>query len=231
MMMPWKTASQSLFVRLEAYNQSPYDRFFHFNPYLNRVVHQHVTLADFSALPESAMGLAICTFARNPYDRAYSGFRQLQKDLAEQWDATYPEPWIRDLVRKQLTENRLQLEKADYDFDRWVDGLTEDQVLEAGRNSNFVLHPVHYWSHVAGEQRATFIGRVENFEEDFLRLLDMLDIPPEGIEARNSNVDEEAPTAISAYKYPSRMSGRSIDKINALFASDFELFDYERLRS
>lgn len=79
-------------VRLEEYNDSPYDRFFYFNSYLNRIVHQHIICADFACLPESKLGYFTASFVRNPYDRVYSGFRQLQKDLREQPHAIYAEP-------------------------------------------------------------------------------------------------------------------------------------------
>src|ERR1700712_6004726 len=117
MFLPWKTASQTMVLRLQAFNESPYDRFFHFNPYLNRVVHQHMTCADYVCLPESSRGYFAASFVRNPYDRAYSGFRQLLKDIQQQPNATYPEEWIRNLVREQLDENLAQLRQANFQFD------------------------------------------------------------------------------------------------------------------
>ena len=39
MFLPWKTASQTIALRLQPYNESPYGRFFYFNSHLNRVVH------------------------------------------------------------------------------------------------------------------------------------------------------------------------------------------------
>ena len=106
---PWKTASSTLGLRFRSYDQSPYPRFFYFNPHLNRVVHQHLTLADFRLLPESRLGYMTASFVRNPYDRAYSGFIQLQRDIAEQPRAVYPSEWIKELVRAQLAENAQRL--------------------------------------------------------------------------------------------------------------------------
>src|SRR5438309_1462874 len=97
----WKTASQTIHHRLSAYNESPYSAFFYFNPYLNRVVHQHITCSDFLCLPESKMSYYMASFVRNPYDRTYSGFLQLQRDIEIQPHATFPAPWIRDLVMDQ----------------------------------------------------------------------------------------------------------------------------------
>ncbi|HYZ61659.1 MAG TPA: sulfotransferase family 2 domain-containing protein [Acetobacteraceae bacterium] len=228
MLAPWKTASSTLHERLVPYNESIYSRFYYFSPFLNRVVHQHITCTEFAAYPESTRDYLVASFVRNPYDRVYSGFIQLQRDIREQPDAPFPAEWVRALVVRQLTENLDQLRRADFDFDRWVDSVTEYQVFEVGRNSSFPLHPGHYWTHVVGQEYARFIGRVESFEADLDRFCREVGI--EVPERRNQNVSEGGlGRSNGAYRYASRMARRSIDKINALFEQDFDLFGYERL--
>jgi hypothetical protein len=232
MYLPWKTASQSMVVRLEGYNDSPYDRFFYFNSYLNRVVHQHIICADFACLPESRLGYFTASFVRNPYDRVYSGFRQLQKDLREQPHTVFSKSWIKDLVMKQLTDNFEQLSRAQFRFDEWLAMVSEDQIYEAGRNSNFPLHPSHYWTHLGGNQVVDFVGKVEDFETDFQDFLGRVGITE--VQRRNSNVVELAGDAANnpfGYRYISRMNKDSLDKINQLFKRDFDLFGYEQIRS
>lgn len=229
---PWKTASSTINVRLLAYNECPYSGFYDFNPHLNRVVHQHLTCAEFAALPESRLGYFGASFVRNPYDRVYSGFQQLQKDLLMQPKATYPQDWIRDLVMGQLIKNFEQLCKAQFDFDRWFALVDDHQVFEVGQNTSFPLHPAHYWTHVAGRQTVEFIGRVENFETDFDALCGRLNL--DGVGRTNANVDHDHDPGADAappsgYRYPGRMSRRSIDKINRLFDADFALFGYDRI--
>jgi hypothetical protein len=225
---PWKTASQTVHARLGSYDESPYDGFFYFNEHLKRVVHQHITLADFSVLPESRLGYRVAAFVRNPYDRAYSGFRQLQKDLEVQPTLPFPSPWIGRLVMAQLAENAAGLLRARLDFDTWLAELDEGLILEAGRNTNFPLHPAHYWTHAAGEQAVGFLGRVERFEEDFRALCRWLEI--EADSAVNVNVDAgDAELATGGYRYAGRMHPSSIRRIEELFAADFDLFGYERL--
>ena len=51
MLEAWKTASQTLRARLRDHNESQYPGFFHFNPHLNRVVHQHITRAELQCDP------------------------------------------------------------------------------------------------------------------------------------------------------------------------------------
>lgn len=226
---PWKTASSTVSARLGASYESPYSRFYDFNPFLNRIVHQHLTYADFCALPESRLGYAVASFVRNPYDRAYSGFIQLQRDQLNQPGAAYPAPWVRDLVLRQLAENAEQLTAAAGDFDRWMALVEEWQVYEAGRNTSFPLHPAHYWTHADGRRAAVnFVGRVEEFEADFARLRQQFDLGDTGADNANVTVDPSQ-TGLFGYKYPHLMSAESIDRIEELFHDDFSLFGYERV--
>jgi len=230
MFLPWKTASQTMVLRLEPFNESPYSAFFYFNSYLHRVVHQHLTCAEFVCLPESRLGYFMASFVRNPYDRVYSGFHQLQKDIREQPRCEYPNAWIRDLVMRQLTDNFSQLCQAGFQFDRWLALVGDEQIHDIGRNSNFPLHPSHYWTHVAEQQTVDFVGRVERFEPDFQEFLSRVGVAP--MEPRNANVvNLEGASASNpfGYRYLDRMNSRSIDRINRLFERDFDIFGYERV--
>ena len=228
MFAPWKTASTTLHTRLNPFNESPYDRFFHFCPFLNRVVHQHITCAEFLAYPESRRDFLVGSFIRNPYDRAYSGFVQLQSDAQAMMKMPFPAEWIRSLVKKQISENLLQLYRAEFDFSAWMMSVAEEQVFEVGRNTNFPLHPSHYWTHVGGRQYASFIGRIETFEQDLDEFCAQVGIE---IPARmNENVRTEAAASPARqYRYTERMSREAIDKINFLFDEDFKLFGYDKI--
>lgn len=227
-MSPWKTASSTCHDTLESYNESSYDRFFEFNPYFNRVVHQHLTLAELLALPEGQMGYKIGAFVRNPYDRAYSGFIQIQHDYNNQPTAQFQASWIRDLVCQQISENMSRVIQSGFDFNEWIEILPDYEVFDVGRNTNMVLHPAHYWTHVNGRQRADFIGKVEDFENDFGRFCEFVEIEPPAIVS--SNIAEPAFNRSSGgTKYGSRMSRRALDRLNELFHADFDLFGYERL--
>lgn len=225
---PWKSATSTIRTRLGGHCESSYSPYYHFNPVLGRVVHQHMTYADFAALPEAGMGYRTAAFVRNPYDRVYSGFRQLQKDLREQPHADFPDPEVRRLVMWQLSSNLAQLRAAGFAFEAWLDLLEERQVLDAGHNSSFPLHPAHYWTHHDGRRAVDFIGRVESFEADFDRLCTMLDVRAES--RQNANVDaseDELAGDGRGYRYLDRISPRGRRRINELFRGDFELFGYE----
>lgn len=224
---PWKTASSTMALRLAPFNESPYSPFYHFSPHLNRVVHQHVTYADYAAMPEARLGLFTAAFIRNPYDRVYSGFREMQRAVLSHPRAEYPDSWIRDLVVKQVCEHFAKLCNASFDFDRWLGGVNEFEIFEAGRNTTFPLHPAHYWTHSNGRQKVDFVGRVESFEADFDRLCGHIGITVTSRE--NANVDVNPALTGANYKSAGLMSAASIARINELFREDFELFGYERL--
>lgn len=228
LLAPWKTASSTCHRTLEDYNESPYSRFFHWNPTLARVVHQHLTLADLLALPEGKLNYRRIAFVRNPYDRAYSGFLQLKRDADNHPTFDYSPPWVGNLVRAQVAENLSRLVAAGYQFDRWIELLPDYEIFEPGRNTNMVLHPAHYWTHIAGEIGVDFVGKVEDFDTDFKRFCEHVGIPTPPIET--ANVSDVADDLDGSYsKYSKRMSRRSLDRINELFSADFEYFGYEKL--
>ena len=215
-------------ARLGAYCKSPYSVFYDHNPHLNRVVHQHMTYADFSALPESRLGYFTAAFVRNPYDRVYSGFRQLQKDLSKQPFRQFTQPAVKAQVMKQLAANYAQLSKAGFEFNAWLRLVEDRQIYDSALNSSFPLYPAHYWTHRGGERAVDFIGRVEQFEGDFAALCSQLGI--EKIARINDNVDSNpAQAGLNAYKHTRHMDAGSIAIINRLFEDDFELFGYARL--
>lgn len=229
MLTPWKAASQTLQARLKSYDEGTYPKFYYFNPHLNRVVHQHITCADLASLPEGRLGYFVGAFVRNPYDRAYSGFWQLQRGMVEQQKWSYPAPWIGDLVRKQWSDLYSQFCRAEFEFDKWIRIIGDEQIYEIGTNSSFNLHPAHYWTHLAGEKIADFVGKIETFDSDFQRFISDVGIGP--VETINVNVVDlkgDAESNPFGYKYVNRMNSASRSRINDLFDRDFELFGYEK---
>jgi hypothetical protein len=228
MLAPWKTASSTAHVRLASFNESPYDRSFHFNPHIQRVVHQHITYTDFTLLPESRSGYFTAAFVRNPYDRVFSGFVQLQRDAQNQPGQSFPKPWIRDLVMRQIADNFSQLVRAEFDFNRWFGLIEEHQIYETGRNSSFPLHPAHYWTGAQSETLVDFVGKTENFEIDLTNFCDAVSITQDNKESSNVSSDSNTKVDTSYPKYLGKMTTATISKINSIFAKDFELFGYKK---
>ncbi len=227
---PWKTASSTCNKRLIDYNESVYDGFFYFNKHIRRVVHQHITISEFLSLPESELDYFKASFVRNPYDRAYSGFLQLQRDIVSQPTAHYTDEWIRDLVKTQLVENIERIIESEYDFNKWILSLPEYEIYDVGRNTNMPLYPAYYWTHHRDKQYVDFIGKVESFERDFDRFCDEVGIDYKSEESANiTNIHSNKSEDCGQYRYTSRMSRSAIARINDLFSQDFLLFGYERI--
>lgn len=227
---PWKAANSAMRTRLGPFCNSPYPIFPDFNPHLARIATRHMTRADFEALPESRLGYFSAAFVRNPYDRAYSCFRQSHRDMKVLQHMPYAEPWIRDYVLKFLGEIERQLTRSSFDFDNWIASLDVCQVRDAGRNICFPLHPAHYWTHLNGVRAVDFIGKVENFENDFVSLCARLGIESPG--RTGIDVGDAAtslPHPAGYYKYVHLMKPVTLARIGDLFHEDFALFDYPRI--
>ena len=228
-LLPWKTASQTVRARLAETAASPYPHFYAFNPALHRVVHQHLTLTDFLALPEAQLGYRLAAFVRNPYDRVVSGFTQMIRDANWQPRAAFPADWIRDWVTERIAANMTGAIAAGYDASRWIETLPAHKVWNAGQDCTLPLHPAHCWTHRAGRPSLDFVGRVESFEADFARLCAAFGLT--AANDRNENVSAELNAAPDAngYRYADRLTPAARRRINELFAGDFEAFGYARL--
>ena len=229
MLLPWKTASQTIRARLVNDGVAPYPVFHAFNPALGRVASQHLTMADFAALPEAALGYRMAVFIRNPYDRVVSGFAQFLRDTQWQPGAQFPEPWIRDMVLAGLAANLALINACGRDINACVERLPEQKVRDACRDCTLPLHPVCYWTHRQGRLAADFVGKVETFEVDFGRLCAAYSLRP--VHAKNENEAPALPARPDAhgYRYAHLLSPGSIRRINQLFAQDFDAFEYIRL--
>ena len=225
MLAPWKTASTTTHKLLGQYNQSPYSRFYAFNPFLQRVVTQHLTYADFQGLPESRLGYFTGSFVRNPYDRVFSAFVQVQRAIDKQPAEIFPEPGLRALVMSQLDGVSNQLVAGDFDFDKWWALVEEHQVHIVG-NTSFPLHPAHYWTGGPGQPQVDFVGKVERYEDDIAAFSARVGIPPPA-ERIVANATDKRAVGAAGYRYAERMSPASRSKIEELFKADFELFGYE----
>ncbi len=80
-------------LRLQPFNESPYDLFFYFNTYLNRIVHQHLTCAEFVCLPEGKLEYFRGSFVRNPYDRIHTHNRSHKGPRTFNVRCSFSCPW------------------------------------------------------------------------------------------------------------------------------------------
>jgi hypothetical protein len=180
-------------------------------------------------LPEANLGYRIAVFVRNPYDRVFSGFQQIMRDTQMQPKQKFPAEWIHQLVTQQIADNFEEACMAGYDLNRWFAKLAPHKILESGRNTNLFLHPCHYWTHRIDKQAVDFIGKVEDFEEDFRRLCETSKLTPVSNQSVNQTKIQDLPVSEDIYRYASLFNKNNIAKINAIFKPDFDLFDYAPL--
>ncbi len=229
LLFPVKTASQTLQARLESLGVRPYPKLFHFNPHLRRITHQHLTLSDWAALPEHDQGYQLAVFVRNPYDRVFSGFIQLQRNFQVLPRLQYPEPWIRERVLEQLARAWAGASRAGFDVNRWFQQLPEHEILDAGQGGTLCLHPCIYWTHRGKELGVDFLGKVEHFEADFDRLRARYGIGETNRLDANRSDAALASADSDQYLYARRLAPGTIDRINVLFRQDFDRLGYDRI--
>jgi len=224
-LLPWKTASQTIRKRLEKFNESPYPILHDWNKYTGTVIHQHLTLYDFLLLPESKLEYQIAVFVRNPYDRVVSGFHQIIKDINTQPRLKFRRDWVHKLVKTQLADNFREVCEAGYDINHWFSQLPAHKMLNRSGDSSLYLYPNHYWTHVNGIKKVNFIGRVENFENDFQSLCATYDLDISSDISKNISNIIAKPNAEN-YKYLHILNDENKRKINHVFKEDFQLFNY-----
>lgn len=225
LLLPWKCASQTLRSRLRHLDAERHPAFFHLSAALGRISHQHLTMRSFRALPEGALGYRVAVFVRNPYDRVYSGFMQLRRDVVWQRNATFPDAAVRATVFSQLDGIKAALGEARGNASRWFASLADEVVTCDGFNTSIPLHPCHHWTHEGGVQAVDFIGRVEQFETDFQRLRETFDLP--AVARDSSNVSKlSAAERPGGYRHAGKFDAAALARINRLFAADFETYGY-----
>lgn len=225
---PWKTATQTIRARLHQVNESPYSPFFHFNLHLGKVSHQHLTLSEFLRLPEAKYVSCRAVFVRNPYDRVVSGFGQIQRDIVRHPHCVFPSSGVRDEVIASLAKAELRLADAGGDLNRWVENLEDYEVLDEKKSMVLPMHPCSYWTHIDGNKRIDYLGKVESFEQDFATLVRVLALDAERIPAISANIGSQG-YDLQGYRHANKLGRRARDRINELFKDDFELFGYEKL--
>ncbi len=226
-LLPWKTASQTLRLRLRHIDESPYPQLQYFNLHLNRVIHQHITLLDFMALPEASMGYKLAVFIRNPYDRVFSGFQQIIRDFTNQPRMNIAHPWVQELINQQLSDNFQEVCKSGYNINYWFLRLPLYKIFEAGRDTSLYLHPNYYWTHKQGKIIVDFVGRVENFEEDFKAFCNKYGFNSSSDKSANQSNECTPEKNEYGYRYINKYDPETILRINEIFKADFDFFNYK----
>lgn len=155
-------------------------------------------------------------FIRNPYDRFYSAYLEITKKNATRF--------LNDAVMQKIkvaSFNQFIQEEVDINRIRF--------------DPRFVnMIPGYNYTHHNNINQMNFIGRNENFEEDFKKVCDILGIdkPLKSANIRTAPencVEKTVNNKTLCYKYLEKYESQTIKIVNELYARDFEFFEYELL--
>lgn len=107
-------------------------------------------------------------------------------------------------------EIKRYVEYKDYSFEAFIDDLTPENIsLDGHTQEQYVMINL---------DQINFIGRFENFEHDFKYVINKLNLQTRNIEHFNSTKHEH---------YTKYYNEKMRTKVEALYARDLELFEYE----
>ncbi|WP_309495539.1 sulfotransferase family 2 domain-containing protein [Sulfurovum sp.] len=165
----------------------------------NKTKRDHIPYSAFlSADPEKFNSYYKFTFVRNPWDRLVSGYEYLLQGGNKTGDL-----YFQDLFMKK------------YDtFDKFVlNYLDKDKIHEHGLFGPQYLYIYDY----KGKCQVDFVGRFENIEQDFLKVV------------KHLNINDKLPHTNKSKRndYTSYYTNKEVlNKVSDLYKKDIELFNY-----
>jgi hypothetical protein len=155
-------------------------------------------------------------FVRNPYDRFYSAYLELINHHTSRFPNDAVMQKIKDVSFNQFVQEEVDINRIRFD----------------PRFLNMI--PGYSYTHHNNINQMNFIGRNENFEEDFKKVCSMLGINKQlqsaNIKTAPENcVEKTVNNKTLCYKYLDKYESQTIQIVNELYARDFDFFDYEVL--
>jgi chondroitin 4-sulfotransferase 11 len=143
-------------------------------------------------------------FARNPWDRLVSWYTMIR--TAQQIKAR---PWNKLWSYAQDNSST---------FEEFIRNCTDEVRMKEGVSYSFAYNQLDYITDENGDLLIDFVGRVENFETDIRKVLDVIGIKQETIPRNNS----------STHKHYSEFYTPETERIvRERFKRDIEYFGYE----
>jgi hypothetical protein len=212
MFLPWKCGSTTCEKRFAKLNQSPYPTGCYYSEILNKNTNKHIILSDFQKLPEFNLDYYKISWARNPYDRLYSGFLQRQ-------------------LRVMIQKDQLNADDASYVQKGWDCWLEQYISQFLGTDKIFGGYGFQY-THLSDQQYVDFIGRVETMNSDTKKICKHFGLNVNLNQTANvkTKFEEVDPfdMKISDYKYIDKYTDEQIKIVNQVYAKDFELLKYDK---
>lgn len=218
-----KCAGSSIRSYLTQYAGVPYD-----NPGEGPLVRREKTMAHLINLYPNYFTF---TFVRNPFDRFVSFYHHSLRERGINSPSSTAHYTMREhaeLVAKIRADNSPLNEKHDiYKLPQW---LLKWYVRHSKPQVDFLLdeNPATYFGVPRfNDAPCSFIGRVENLEQDFRKLCTILGIPRHPLELKMVST-ARLKQGIKQRKHYSHYYDKSIRRlVEELYAQDLKLLDYE----
>jgi len=142
------------------------------------------------------------TFVRNPYTRLFSAYRFLKNGGFNKRDANW------------AAEHFIEFSTFDEFVCEWV---SSDNIWKYDH-----FKPQHsFVCDVNSIPEVDFVGRVENIDNDFRKVCEILDI--------ENNLEQHNKTEKDFSHWRNAYTQFSLDKVNDIYHKDFELFGYPKI--
>ena len=212
---PWKVASTTTYNRLKNYDNGQLPQQHQYDPILKKNITKHIFYKDFLKLFKDKLTYTKVCFFRNPYDRFYAGYLQniADCDLKKHAHTEYG-----DIIKSKC-------------FNSWVN-FSYNSFIE---NKNFYsTHSLTEYCYYENKFVIDKVGYVENFENDFERICDELNLK---YEHKNANVKYKKALKSADpfnmkdtdYRYLDKYDSKCIQVVNEIFSKDFEILKYKKI--
>lgn len=230
-----KTATVTVRARIGFLNEHEEFDKPHFNEQLNKIITRHISLQELSKLDifENIKNYFKFCFVRNPYEYFYSSaqfqtspdhVKELEK--LRQTDSVWAEMQSAEKLNKlkQCTDRH-----GHFLFSQYLDLFPLPQT----QRSFFTD-----WTHLNKASHMSYIGKNENFENDFKTICNKIGISYESISKESKNILSQPINNKnkksffddgSVYKYLHNYNEEALEGVNKQYKQDFEFFGYRQI--
>lgn len=159
----------------------------------------------------------VFTFVRNPYDRLVSRYTHLKSYFIERKDK--PKglnigPSIRETLEKYFNYYNINFCEDNFDFLRFV------KYTQKNTDGHWGPQLDKFTNQVVDVNNIDFIGKIENFQEDFDNVCDKIGVPRQQLPHRNKSKNEHK-------HYTEYYNDETRQIVAKIYAKDIEYFGYK----
>jgi len=162
------------------------------------------------------------SFCRNPYERIASAFFSFKRDLNFKLYDSFDD-FILHNFKDTKGNISLEFSKTNARTCSYVRRSVTDGSLQF---NDFFKTQSYFLKDKKGDINFNFIGKVENFDKDYAKLINIINIKNIKIKPMNQNLDKDK-EYIKYFDGPNKKE--KIEIVNELYHEDFVNFGYEKI--